>query len=328
MFQSHKNRGHNKDDKRTENSLAMPDIAREERVELTGHLDRVGMTEIEVPIVLANPSGGNWMVPARAKAFVNLIDAQAKGIHMSRLFLQLQEGLTSGPLSFQLLERLLSRFIETHKDLSDSSFVSVSFDYMTQRKALKSDNFGWRSYPITVSAHNDKGAVNFELAVGVTYSSTCPCSAALARQLIQDQFRRDFAEEKLSKEEVLDWLGSPKGILATPHSQRSVAQVKLRFEAALAANEVDQWMTFIDKIENSLGTPVQAAVKREDEQEFALLNGQNLMFCEDAARKIKNALNSEAGIHDFWIRVSHLESLHPHNAVSVVTKGLKNGFVP
>ena len=32
---------------------------------------------------------------------------------------------------------------------------------------------------------------------------------------------------------------------------------------------------------DELKTPVQAAVKREDEQEFARLNGQNLMFCED-----------------------------------------------
>src|SRR5690606_39618955 len=68
-----------------------------------------------------------------------------------------------------------------------------------------------------------------ELAVDVTYSSTCPCSAALARQLIQEQFEADFAAGKpLDREAVLAWLGSEQGIRATPHSQRSVAEVKVR----------------------------------------------------------------------------------------------------
>ena len=48
---------------------------------------------------------------------------------------------------------------------------------------------------------------------------------------------------------------------------------------------------WIDRIESSLKTPVQAAVKREDEQEFARLNGQNLMFCEDAARRLQHELD-------------------------------------
>ena len=83
----------------------------------------------------------------------------------------------------------------------------------------------------------------------------------------------------------------------------------------------------IDLVEGALKTPVQATVKREDEQAFALLNGTNLMFCEDAARRIKIALNSDERILDYWARCTHFESLHPHNAVSVITKGVKGGYV-
>ena len=82
----------------------------------------------------------------------------------------------------------------------------------------------------------------------------------------------------------------------------------------------------IDTVENSLQTPVQAAVKREDEQAFALRNGQNLMFCEDAARRIHGVLNSDERVADFWVRCRHFESLHPHNAVAIVTKGEEGGF--
>ena len=64
----------------------MPDIANQSRSALTGTLDWVNMSDIEVPVRLANGS----LVPARAEAFVSLDDPDAKGIHMSRLFLALQ----------------------------------------------------------------------------------------------------------------------------------------------------------------------------------------------------------------------------------------------
>ena len=62
-------------------------------------------------------------------------------------------------------------------------------------------------------------------------------------------------------------------------------------------------------------------MKREDEQEFALRNGQNLMFCEDAARRVKEALDQKKQILDYVAEFSHVESLHPHNAVSHISKG-------
>ena len=84
----------------------------------------------------------------------------------------------------------------------------------------------------------------------------------------------------------------------------------------------------IDLIEGALKTPVQTAVKREDEQEFALLNGQNLMFCEDAARRLQEVIDVEPLFKDFWLRVNHLESLHAHNAVAIVTKNIEDGYLP
>jgi GTP cyclohydrolase I len=81
---------------------------------------------------------------------------------------------------------------------------------------------------------------------------------------------------------VLAWLGTEEGICATPHSQRSRAEVRVRLAPTFAQFPI---VDLIDRIEGALKTVVQTAVKREDEQAFALLNGQNLMFCEDAARR-------------------------------------------
>lgn len=82
----------------------------------------------------------------------------------------------------------------------------------------------------------------------------------------------------------------------------------------------------IDAIEDALATPVQTAVKREDEQAFARLNGENPMFCEDAARRIRGVLDADERIADFHIRAAHHESLHAHDAVAVATKGVAGGF--
>ena len=67
------------------------------------------------------------------------------------------------------------------------------------------------------------------------------------------------------------------------------------------------------------GTPVQTAVKREDEQAFARLNAENLMFCEDAARRVAAALSADPRIQRFDAEVAHFESLHAHDAVARVT---------
>jgi GTP cyclohydrolase I len=171
----------------------------------------------------------------------------------------------------------------------------------------------------------NKGKLDIELAVDVRYSSTCPCSAALARQLIQKAFKEKFNDQQADLNAIHEWLGTTEGIVATPHSQRSVAELKVKLNAN--ANEFPI-TALVDIIEGCLKTPVQAAVKREDEQEFARLNGQNLMFCEDAARRLQHAMNNTPEYDDFWLRINHLESLHAHDAVSITTKGVEGGYQP
>lgn len=305
---------------------SMPDIASEARPAVAGHLDWVGMGEIEVPVTLGGGNAARVTSGARVTAFVNLRRPDVRGIHMSRLYLHVDRYLSSEPLCPTGIRRLIKDFLESHAELSDRAMVQIRFDYLVRRPALVSDNSGWKSYPVVITGVMDRGQFTLELSFAAAYSSTCPCSAALARQLIQERFRQDFAGDgALDHEAVLAWLGSEEGICATPHSQRSSAEVKVRLVPSFNSFPIDE---LIDRVEAALKTPVQAAVKREDEQAFALLNGENLMFCEDAARRMQAALNEDDRVLDFWVRASHYESLHPHNAVAVATKGVSGGFSP
>jgi GTP cyclohydrolase I len=216
--------------------------------------------------------------------------------------------------------------LESHHDLSTNAFVQFEFDHFVRRRALLSDNVGWASYPVMVKGTLIKGEVALELSVEVQYSSTCPCSAALARQLIQEQFKKDFgAAGDVSISDVNDWLGTEEGILATPHSQRSTAKILVRLDTSQDDLPITQ---LINHVEDALKTPVQSAVKREDEQEFARLNGKNLMFIEDAGRRLKTTLSDDERWRDFWVRIEHHESLHAHDAVGVFTKGEEDGYLP
>jgi GTP cyclohydrolase IB len=77
---------------------------------------------------------------------------------------------------------------------------------------------------------------------------------------------------------------------------------------------------WIQQIENCLQTPVQTAVKKADEMEFARLNAANTMFCEDAVRKTAAFLDLNSNIEGYRLTADHLESLHPHNATSQIVK--------
>ncbi|OUS72534.1 GTP cyclohydrolase I FolE2 [Pseudoalteromonas sp. A601] len=302
----------------------MPDIADTAPALQTGKLDWVGMADIELPFIFESRGLAPVNVNANARAFVNLHKEDAKGIHMSRLFLALDTLSTEQHVNPQTIAQALDTFISSHEGLSDQAKVEFKFELPLRRKSLLSGKVGWKSYPILLEAKIDRGQLSFELSLDVTYSSTCPCSAALARQLIQNAFVEKFDQQTINQEDVVAWLGSTGGIVATPHSQRSIANVKIKLDNNITEFDI---LSLIDTLETELKTPVQAAVKREDEQEFARLNGQNLMFCEDAARKIKAVLE-HAQYADYWLQINHYESLHAHDALAIAVKGVAGGYQP
>lgn len=285
-------------------------------------LQRVGMQGVEMPICLKH-MGEKFLLPAKVDIFVSLDDESAKGIHMSRLYRILEQELVHQELELKALLPLLQNLLKSQLNLSKSAELHIHWNQPTIRPALKSGFRGWRHYPVSVGLKYANNEIESSMAFEVLYSSTCPNSAALSRQAIQDKFLSDFeGEEHIAKAELKEWLGEERSMAAVPHAQRSRALIRLK----LAAQAVLQPLHWIDLVEGVLKTPVQAAVRREDEQEFARLNAQNLMFCEDATRRIAQSLNGFAEVLDYVIHVEHQESLHPHNAVSQTSKGIVGGW--
>jgi GTP cyclohydrolase I len=319
-------------------NTVMPDIAHSTLPQAPRRLERVGMSKVDVPVLLwrqsaqvlnsleKNSNQGSFeRTPALAGGFVSLDQAEARGIHMSRIYRILAGDLPSKPIDSEHLSDLLEKLLESHAGISNRAEIIIQYSHLASMPALISGLEGWRKYPVFYRAQKDRtsGKTTIDLGLRVTYSSTCPCSAALARQLNQNKFAEAFGKEKhVESEKVLAWLGEESNVGGEPHAQRSFGTVVLRFDSPAKLPSIE---ALAAHVETHLGTPVQTAVKREDEQEFARLNARNLMFSEDAARKIALCLDSMA-CKDFIVNVTHFESLHPYDVLATATKGVPGGF--
>ncbi|TZF91126.1 GTP cyclohydrolase I FolE2 [Lysobacter lacus] len=294
----------------------MPDVALD-RPASERALDWVGMANIALPVRTRSATGEAMQVPARVDVHVDLRDPAARGIHMSRLYLRLQHAFAAEEMTPAGLARVLEALVETQAGLSRAARLVIRFDQLLLRPALASANAGWKAYPVEVRACVADGEVALHLAVDVDYSSTCPASAALSRQMGAEAFAQTFGNEgTVEVAAARDWLRSEAGLVATPHAQRSRAHVCVRLPQGLSSFPI---VELVERTELALGTPVQTAVKREDEQAFAALNAHNLMFCEDAARRLAHALSTDRHVASFEVNVAHFESLHAHDAVASVT---------
>lgn len=294
-------------------NVILPDISTTENSPHLCPLEWVGMQGIDLPVKVAEP-GYERDLHARVDLQVDLPVPHVKGIHMSRLYLLLNEGLGGKEvLSPASIQALLKGMIETHSDCgSESARIKLEFNLLVRRGALLTEGLaGWKSYPIGIVSTIVRDEFSLRVEAKVEYSSTCPCSAALSRQFVQDRFLEAFqGKDVLDVSAVSEWLNE-NATLATPHSQRSEAIVAVTIDGP-EATELGL-IPLIERIEDAVETPVQTAVKRADEQAFAALNGQNLMFVEDAARRIDAALTDYSNPEVF---VRHIESLHPHDAVA------------
>ena len=295
---------------------SLPDVALQAPA-LARPLDWVGMEGIAIPVRVSDGAGGHVQVAAQADLSVNLARAGERGIHMSRLYLRLQQELARHEVTPAGLRHILQASVDSQSGLADRARLRLRYEALLLRGALRSDNAGWKRYPVEIEASLQDGHLKLVLGFGLEYSSTCPCSAALSRQANAARFSADFAgAAPVPVEAVRDWLASDRGMAATPHAQRSEA--KVRVELRPQFDELPL-LALIDALEAALGTPVQTAVKREDEQAFAELNAANLMFCEDAARRVASVLSADARVERWEATVSHFESLHPHDAVASVS---------
>jgi hypothetical protein len=141
-------------------------------------LDWVGMDRIAVPVRIHDADGTTVQVAAEVDVAVDLKDGDARGIHMSRLYLQLQQAFASEAITPPGLRRVLQGFVDSQQGLSTRARLHIRYEHLLQRPALASGHLGWKRYPVSIDAELADGHLQLTLGFAVEYSSTCPASAA------------------------------------------------------------------------------------------------------------------------------------------------------
>jgi GTP cyclohydrolase I len=272
--------------------VELPDVHRDGSPSVAGMIiDKVGIKGDEMSLKLVRIIGGPITVLATVDCYVSG-KAEAKGINMSRIPRTIRSH-SKDDIGVDTLKTILENL---QKELfSIDSYIKLSFKYPIKKRSLKSEIESEQFYDCVLEGHMEGVKTDFYLTVDVMYSSACPCSFELSGAL-------------------------PGG--GVPHSQRSVAKIKVKFNPAN--------IVFIEELiqaaEDVLRTPVQVIVKREDEQEFARLNQENLKFAEDAVRLVADQIGKMNRVLDYVVVCEHFESLHRYNALAAKSKGIPRGL--
>lgn len=258
-------------------------------------IQHVGISNFRLPIrYLTRPDSGGAEGEITLETSVTgsvSLEADRKGINMSRIMRSFYSH-SETQFSLSVMEAALEAY-KTDLDALDAR-IQMKFSYPMKVDSLRSGLSGWQYYDVALEVVEQNGQRLRNMHLDYVYSSTCPCSLELSEHA-----------------------RSQRGQLATPHSQRSVARISVEY----LPGELLWFEDLIDACRRAVPTETQVMVKREDEQAFAELNAANPIFVEDAVRLFYEALQADPRIGDFRVVASHQESLHSHDAVSLLTRG-------
>ncbi|MDG1529998.1 MAG: GTP cyclohydrolase FolE2 [Paracoccaceae bacterium] len=255
------------------------------------NIQHVGISNFRLPVRFRTRDHSELSLASSVTGTVSL-EAGKKGINMSRIMRTFYK-YAEETFSFDVIEHALDAY-KTDLESFDARIL-MTFSFPMKVASLRSGLEGFQYYDIALELVEQEGVRKKIMHLDYVYSSTCPCSLELS------EHARQY-----------------RGQLATPHSQRSVARISVE----LKPNQPILWFEdLVEMARKAVPTETQVMVKREDEQAFAELNAANPIFVEDAARLFCQELQTDERIGDFKIVASHQESLHSHDAVSILVHG-------
>jgi GTP cyclohydrolase I len=162
-----------------------------------------------------------------------------------------------------------------------SARVEVGFDYFLERAAPVTRKTALMHYECMFVGEVGEKGQDIRFGVKVPVTTLCPCSKAIS----------DYGA----------------------HNQRSYVTLLVRTtESPVSLDHL------IDIIERSASCPVYPLLKRPDERHVTMQAYDNPTFAEDVVRNVAVQLREDKRIGWFRAHVENIESIHNHNAFSVI----------
>lgn len=253
-------------------------------------IQHVGISNFRLPLAHRTRSGDTLTLETSVTGSVSL-EATKKGINMSRIMRSFYKHAGEA-FDLNAIEQVLESYLDDLESVD--ARLQLAFRFPMIKRSLRSQLEGYQYYDVAFEVVRCGRETLRIIHLDYVYSSTCPCSLELSEHARTE-----------------------RGQIATPHSQRSVARISVKVEK----NEDIHIEDLVNICVAAIPTETQVMVKREDEQAFAELNGSNPIFVEDAVRLMSEGLEGDKRVGDFRIVASHQESLHSHDAVSILTQG-------
>ncbi len=270
----------------------LPDIQKHTVPPVSTMINRVGVSDVELPFLLLLRDGSSGYIQVNAKTeMLCFLDARTRGISMSRFLRTIQPFLRQ-PMRRTTMEKILRKFLDVH----DTNQVSLKLEFKIPivKKSPISDNEFPQFYDCSFKCIYSEKVFKFYESVRVQYAAYCPCSAALCEQ----------------------------GKYGYPHSQRAFADVLVRTNPKAYV-----WLEdIIDLVENAVKIVPYPIIKRSDEKYIAGKAKSHPMFVEDAIRHISYHIHRHKDVLDYFIKCTHEESIHTSNAIAINWRGVEGGF--
>ena len=170
---------------------------------------------------------------------------------------------------------------------SQDAYLKLRFPILLKKPAPVSGILGTMRFDCTLQGELLEGDLRVYKKIRVPYVSACICSKSIS--------------------------------LFNAHSQRSFADVTV-----LLRDEDINYEDIIEIVEASCSAPIRALLKREDEKFVTEMMYDNAGFVETIIRSVALKLDT-LPLRGWSVCCEHFESIHQHNAVSIIRGG--NEFV-
>jgi GTP cyclohydrolase I len=139
-------------------------------------IDRVGIKDIQYPIVLSDKENGRQHTNAIINMYVKL-PHNFKGTHMSRFVEILSE--YSGDINLESVKSILDEMLKRLD--SEEAFIELGFDYFLKKKAPVSGQSAMMDYYCKYVGSVNADGHDSMLTIKVPVMTLCPCSKEISR---------------------------------------------------------------------------------------------------------------------------------------------------
>lgn len=240
-------------------------------------LQQVGIKEVSMPMKILQKDGKLQTVAANARLSVGL-PGEAKGTHMSRFVIQLNEWSKDKVLSMNLQEFLE----ELRQRLSaQTAQTDIRFRYFVEKAGPASGMTAPSPVDCRFMGRLTPTDYQFVLGLVIPICTLCPCSKAISKY--------------------------------GAHNQRAELRANVVIDTTCEHKVV--WIEdLVSALEDTASCPVYPLVKREDEKWMTERAYENPKFVEDVIRDAILVLRDYPSVTGFDLEVEALESIHGHNA--------------